>query len=212
MNHPIPRQAIATRSIALAVVVGDVLYHLGPILPLAGLVAILCLNDGAPPSLGMQGAPLQGWRYWYRLALWFGAAIGTLVLIYGGACLLMKKEIPVYRTDPRDLSSQLFLMCVYAPVAEEVVYRSLLVTAVFPVAGHYGTILISGLVFALIHVLGGIASPENQIAGFLLAWAFLKSGTILVPLAMHSAGNLIALASHVAAWYWFPEGQLPFPN
>jgi membrane protease YdiL (CAAX protease family) len=61
-------------------------------------------------------------------------------------------------------------------------------------------------------VLGGIASPENQIAGFLLAWAFLKIGTILVPLAMHSAGNLIALASHVAAWYWFPEGQLPFPN
>src|SRR5262249_26267565 len=110
MNHPIPRQAVAARIIALAVVVGDVLYHTGPILPLAGLVAILCLNDGAPPCLGMKWAPVQGWRYWCRLALWFGAAVGVLVLIYGGVCLLMKKEIPIYRTDPNELWSQLFLM------------------------------------------------------------------------------------------------------
>ena len=203
---------MATRIMALAVVIGDVLYHSGPILPLAGLVAILCLNDGAPPSLGMKWQPMQGWRHWCRLALWFGAAVGILVLIYGVVCLLMKKEIPIYRTDPRELSSQLFFMCVYAPIAEEVVYRSLLATAILPTAGYYGTILISGLVFALIHVLGGNASPENQVGGFLLAWAFLKSGTILVPIAMHSAGNLIALASHVAAWYWFPLGQVPMPN
>jgi membrane protease YdiL (CAAX protease family) len=212
MNHPIPRRTIATRIIALAVVVGDFLYHTGPILPLTGLVMILCLNDCAPSSLGMKWAPTQGWRYWCRLAIWFGAAIGILLLVYVGVCLLMKKEIPVYRTAPHELSSQLFFMCVYAPAAEEVVYRSLLATAILPTAGHYGTILISGLVFAMIHVRGGNASPENQIAGFLLAWAFLKSETILVPIAMHSAGNLIALASHIAAWYWFPEGQASFPH
>jgi len=69
-------------------------------------------------------------------------------------------------------------------------------------AGERGTILASGLVFALIHILRGNASPENQIAGFLLEWAFLRSGTILVPIAMHSAGNLIALGFQVGGWYW----------
>jgi len=209
MDHRARWQSIATRSIALAVVVLDVSYHSGPILPLVGVVAILCLNDGAPTALGMKWLPIQGWRYWSRLAAWFGIAIGVVVLVFGGICLLIGKEMPPYRTGPHDLPSQLFFMCVYAPVAEEVVYRSLLATAVFPTVGHTGTIVVSGLVFALIHVLGGNASPENQVAGFLLAWAFLHSGTILVPIAMHSAGNLIALASHVAAWYWFPADQLP---
>lgn len=36
-------------------------------------------------------------------------------------------------------------------------------------------------------------------------WAFLRSGTILVPLAMHSAGNLMALLAQVANWYWLPD-------
>ena len=76
-------------------------------------------------------------------------------------------------------------------------------TALTP-ASSSGAILVSGLIFGLIHVLGGNASPENHIAGFMLAWAFLRSGTILVPIATHSAGNLLALSGQVAGWYLLP--------
>jgi membrane protease YdiL (CAAX protease family) len=88
---------------------------------------------------------------------------------------------------------------------EEVVYRALLTAAVFPLAGQRGTIVVSGIVFASIHLIGGNPGPDNQIAGFLLEWAFLRSGTILVPVALHAAGNLIALGLHVAAWRWLAD-------
>src|SRR5262249_28425964 len=155
MDHPARRQSIATRSVALAVVVLDVSYHSRPILPLVGVVAILCLNDRALPSLGMKWGPTQGWADWFPMAACFEVAIGVVVLLFGGICILSGKEMTIYRTAPRDLAPQLFVMGVYAPVAEEVVCRSLLATAVFPTVGHTGTIVVSGLTFALIHVLGG---------------------------------------------------------
>ena len=36
-------------------------------------------------------------------------------------------------------------------------------------------------------------------------WAFLKSETILVPLAMHAAGNGVAVTVQVVNWHLFPE-------
>jgi membrane protease YdiL (CAAX protease family) len=200
------QRSIATRAIALAIVAFDVADirlqtgYSGSLLTLAALIALLCLNDGTLPALGMTRVPIQGWRYWCRAALWIGLAVGVVVALAAGAWVLLGGTLPLTGTPPS--FSALFFMCVYAPVYEEVVYRSLLTVAVAPSLGPRGTIACSGAVFALIHLLRGNASPENQIAGFFLEWAFLKSGTILVPMAMHSAGNLIALSMQVAGWYW----------
>jgi CAAX protease family protein len=64
------------------------------------------------------------------------------------------------------------------------------------------TILVSGLAFGALHVLYGNPGPDNLIAGFFLGWAYLKSGSVLVPMILHSLGNLIALSAHLGAWYW----------
>lgn len=190
----------------MLVVVLDVVqirYPLGldsAVLGLAGLIAVLCLNEGPAETLGMKLAPVQGWWYWWRLAFLFGFWIGIALVAYAGIWMLLEKESPVIRTYPS--LGMLALMCVHAPITEEVIYRVLLIAAVLPTAGQRGSIVVSGVIFAMIHVLRGNASPENQIAGFMLAWAYLKSGTILVPIAMHSGGNLIAFGSQVAGWYW----------
>jgi membrane protease YdiL (CAAX protease family) len=55
---------------------------------------------------------------------------------------------------------------------------------------------------AILHVLYGNAGPDNLIAGFFLAWAYLKSGTILVPVVLHSLGNVGVLLARSGAWYW----------
>ena len=34
------------------------------------------------------------------------------------------------------------------------------------------------------------SEPINFVAGFLLSWSFLKSGSIFVPLLLHSFGNI----------------------
>ncbi len=194
------------RCVAMLVVVSDIVQIRYPwgldsaVLGLVGLIAMLCLNERPAETLGMKLAPVQGWWYWWRLAFLFGFWIGIALVAYAGIWMLLGRELPVVRTYP---SVYLFLlMCVHSPVAEEVIYRVLLIVAVLPTAGQRGSIVASGVIFALIHVLRGNASPENQIAGFMLAWAYLKSGTILVPIAMHSGGNLIGFGSQVAGWYW----------
>lgn len=41
-----------------------------------------------------------------------------------------------------------------------------------------------------------------MIGGFVLAWAYLKSGSIMIPIGLHSLGNLglLAFNAAVAAW------------
>lgn len=172
-----------------------------PLLALGGLAAVLCIQDGEAPLLGLRSAPIQGWYYWVRMALWFGAAIALLLVVFSAFWILAGWPIPL-PPQPTNLAMTLFRMCVYAPLVEEMVFRSLLTAGVLPLLGQRGTIVASGVVFALIHVIGGNPGPDNQVAGFLLEWAFLRSGTILVPLAMHSAGNLIAVGIHIASWHW----------
>jgi membrane protease YdiL (CAAX protease family) len=61
---------------------------------------------------------------------------------------------------------------------------------------------LSGITFGMLHILNGNAAADNMVAGFFLGWAFLKSGSIVVPIVLHSLGNLCVLASWVATWYW----------
>jgi len=203
------RRAPWIRAIALAVVVLEVVEHrywLGighSLLALTGLVAVLCLGDGHVTELGLRVAPTQGWRYWFRVALWFGLLIAVALAIFAGVWHTFGWTVPIHRTRPS--VGALIHMCVMAPVCEEVIFRGLLGLAILPTCGRLGTIAMSGIVFAAVHVFDGRASPENLIAGFLLAWAFLKSETILVPIAMHSGGNFLALAGQVAGWYFYPE-------
>ena len=63
-------------------------------------------------------------------------------------------------------------------------------------------IILSGTVFALAHLVGGNPGPDNFIAGFILAWAFLKSGTLLIPILLHFAGNLCVFVFGVLMFYW----------
>jgi uncharacterized protein len=53
-----------------------------------------------------------------------------------------------------------------------------------------------------LHVLYGNAGPNNLVAGFFLAWSYLKSEAFLIPVALHSLGNFFVLLVQVAAWCW----------
>ena len=60
--------------------------------------------------------------------------------------------------------------------------------------------------FAALHVAYGNPSPENLVGGFLLGWVYLKSETILLPVLLHSLGNLLVLFCQVAGWYVLKPG------
>ena len=201
------RSVTLSRLVASFVVVAGFVqtrYWLGfslPLLALSGLVIVLCLNDSEVPALGLRLSPLQGWMYWCWFTLWFGLIIGFAGAICTAVWLFCGWPLPIQRTPP---SLMAFIhMCIDSPVSEEIIFRSLLTLAVLSALGERGTILFGGVIFALLHVVHGNPGPDNQLAGFMLGWAFLKSKTILVPLAMHALGNLIALGIQIAAWYLY---------
>jgi membrane protease YdiL (CAAX protease family) len=168
---------------------------------LTALVAVLCLCNGAHPLLGLRATSQQGPAYWLRIAGLFAAIVVAVAAVAATVFYLAGWQIPIPRLDPQEVPDRAFIMLVSAPITEEVVFRSLLTLAVLPTLGERWTIIVSGLAFALVHILRGNPGPDNLIAGFLLQWAFLRSGTIVVPIAFHAGGNLIALVGHVATWY-----------
>lgn len=170
------------------------------------LAAYLLLARGDRRSLGLNLSPLQGWRYWCRitlvLGLLTGVLVGGLVVIAWGVYRLLGADLPVYTTPPHRVTHALVGMCITAPLLEEAIYRVAVCVPAAVLLRPAGAIAVSGLLFGLLHVLAGNPGPDNLIAGFFLAWAFLKSGSIAVPLVWHSLGNLCALAIQVGTWYW----------
>ena len=176
------------------------------LLAFVSLAAYLLLARGDRRSLGLILVPLQGWGYWGRITVVLGlltcVLVGGLVVIAWGVYRLLGADMPVYAMPPHQVAQAFVGMCVTAPLLEESIYRIALCVPGAVLLRPTGAIAVSGLAFGLLHLLAGKPGPDNLIAGFFLAWAFLKSGSIAVPLAWHSLGNLCALAIQVGTWYW----------
>jgi len=87
----------------------------------------------------------------------------------------------------------IFALLIWAPLAEELVFRYVLVGALHDVSPVLA-IGMSGVLFGLVHARGPL---PKIVMGCLFAWLYAKSGTLWVPIAMHFAWNgLCVLACH----------------
>jgi uncharacterized protein len=172
------------------------------VLPIVALAAYLILAGGDVASVGLALRPIQGYRYWIKPTLFIGLVVGSIVLAVTAVFVVLGITLPIHGL-PLSLVSPTFIrMCVLAPIVEEATYRLALCTGAVVLLNARWTIVLSGIAFALLHVAYGNPGPDNLVAGFFLAWAFLKSGTILVPVALHALGNLCVLVTWVGLWYW----------
>jgi membrane protease YdiL (CAAX protease family) len=204
-----PRAAAAVAVAALVVLAdlalvrsGDYSYlGLRAAVPLLALVPYLILAGGARGPVGLKVRPLPGVRYWFKTTLAIGAAIGTIIVAAIIPLRWLGWELPLHSTSPDLFWSEFVRMCLLAPAVEEGTYRVGLCCGIVGLLRPAGAIAASGFIFGALHVLYGNPGPDNLVAGFFLAWAYLKSGTILVPMALHALGNLCVLASWIAFWY-----------
>ena len=200
--------ATAVASLVVAADLALVLWNRIPVssegrgvLAFMALAINLRLVQGDMASVGLV-MPVQGWRYWARMALLIGLVVAACVVVGLGAWVLSGHELPIYATDPNDLGASFLHMCVFAPVLEETIYRLALCVPLGVGIGPGKAIAVSGLAFGGLHVAYGNPSPENLVGGFFLAWAYLKSESIVVPVLLHGLGNLAALTGQVGMWYW----------
>ena len=78
-----------------------------------------------------------------------------------------------------------------APVGEEIFFRGLIVNALKKRGNVRFRIIVSALLFAVVHV-----SPLSVLIlfgmGLMLAWAYEKTGSLWVPILMHAVNNGLA--------------------
>ncbi|MCS7207781.1 MAG: CPBP family intramembrane metalloprotease [Dehalococcoidia bacterium] len=80
-----------------------------------------------------------------------------------------------------------------APLAEEIFFRGFLLTALTPRFTRGGALVVSSLVFAVLHGAPGLMVPVF-FAGLVLGVLFLRSGSLLPPLMAHALQNALAYA------------------
>lgn len=179
---------------------GYAAYSRRALLAFVGVVSMLVACRGDRRSVGLTLKTVQGARWWWRATALVALVMGALLLLAVGV-LVVTGNFRVVRLAPSDLGPAVLHACVWAPLVEEALYRVVLVVPLAAVLRPGWAILLSGLVFAALHVLYGNPAPTNALGGFFMTWAYLKSGSLLVPLLYHAAGNLFVLATQVGAYY-----------
>lgn len=149
-------------------------------LALAAFALLVALNDGDLGSVGLRARPRQGWRWWILTSLKLGAFVVFFIAIGLGIWAGLGDDLPIYTTPPTQFLSNFLHMCFVAPVMEETLYRAIVCVPLVAAIGCWRTIAVCGVLFAALHVAYGNPSPENLVGGFLLAWVYLKSDTILL--------------------------------
>ena len=204
------RRAVMTLS-AVILVLADywlVFTKTPRLLPLAvisiGVLAVIYLVSGRKAvSLGLTLKPVRGYSYWVRAALAIGLGVAAFATISSILLGLVGVRLPPIAVPPGLLWQMFVTTCLLTPVIEEVAYRLILCNAAEGILGTWGTIALSGVAFAALHVFSANIGPDNLIAGLVLAWAFLRSRSIVIPIAMHALGNLAVLLWQLGTWYWF---------
>jgi len=156
------------------------------------LLLIAGLGGWRREALGLGRRIRPSARYWLLI---LAALAGAGALLLGGAILHARMTgrvfaMPGLFNRREDFWYWSLLSVVSYPLIEEGIYRLVLCSTSVGLLGRWPTILLSGALFALLHVRYGVIAPNNMAAGFLLAWAFLRSEQFAVPLGFHAAGNL----------------------
>jgi membrane protease YdiL (CAAX protease family) len=163
------------------------------ILPAAGLVLLDRMRRARPSAPCPRWRPREGWLPWWQVSLWTLLGAAGLMIPILVAIMHFKPELAPDPLDGAAFAAALFPMCVLAPLTEEGVYRWLLCTGLSTRLPPWVIVVLSGTMFAGLHIIYGNPAVTNLLAGYLLAWVYLASGSLLVPVLWHAGGNLLLL-------------------
>jgi membrane protease YdiL (CAAX protease family) len=160
------------------------------------LFVYLARND--LDAIGVRVRPLPSLRFWLGtlvvLALIMTVLIACTIAVYAA----LDMQMPPPRLPDYD---HVFGAVVDAPLVEESVYRWLFVTGIVAVAPRWAGVVLSGAVFAYLHFVYNNPGPDNFVGGYFFAWMYLRSGSILVPIAFHALANGTLIILNVIAFY-----------
>jgi membrane protease YdiL (CAAX protease family) len=160
------------------------------------ILAVRVYERGAGPDwFGFRRPalwPAIGWSIVVYLA--FGFATALVVLAFGEPQEQQLVESLRNESSTLVLASYCVLICLIAPVAEEVFFRGFMFRVFAARMGILWAALLNGLVFGLVHLTGGPLESGIVLlvlgAGFCLL--FWKTGSLLPSMALHAINNSIS--------------------
>lgn len=164
-------------------------------------------------GLGARGVPMV--RDLLAGALWAGPVI-LVSAVLAAILVPLVGATPPSPLPPTGSGVGLLLHllagAVIAPVAEEIVFRGVAVSAWARMAGPTAAIVRSSILFAIAHVLvvGGDTFGDAAALAFVgaaarlpvavvLAWIYLRRGTLWAPIGLHAAFNAVLIVLGEAA-------------
>lgn len=119
----------------------------------------------------------------YLPAAWFDTLLGFIGF---------KGSAGVSLTTAPQIIFGIIVMCVFAPLFEEYIFRGFLLSGLREKFGTIAAVLLSALAFCLMHM-----NPQQTVYQFILgavcAYVTVNSGNIALAVGIHSVSNLIAL-------------------
>jgi membrane protease YdiL (CAAX protease family) len=176
---------------------------------LAGLAAVLVLLRRRSVPLGAVLGPLRPLR---RL-LGVGTGLGLLAIVASTLIVSVLVALSgsdatpdqVLTGDIAETPSQLLLAIVaavvLAPIAEELLFRGLLHRALRGRLSMVPATLISSVLFAVVHVDVAVSQPLALVGltlvGVVLAIAYERTGSLIIPIVIHAVHNAVTIAAVV---------------
>jgi membrane protease YdiL (CAAX protease family) len=167
--------------------------------------------DFAPPVDATAPSPDDGEAY---VGFIIGATLGVAVLV-AVQLLQLRRTKAVIVGDvepliPRNRAEMLAVLplCLNAGFSEELFFRLALPLLVTTVTGSAIAGLVSaGVAFGLVHAYQGYKGVLATTAlGALLTWMYLSSGSLLRPMLLHAAIDVVALIVRPSLARWLSRG------
>lgn len=162
-------------------------------LALLALLGIVKARPGATfaDSLAVVPPPAGWMKTWIPVVIVFAMASDMLTWI------LDKPIVPEFMQVAWASAEKVSLMIAVvaiAPVTEELIFRGFLISGLRPTRlGASGAVLVSSLAWALIHGQYDFYGMATIFAlGVLLGTARVKTGSVIVPIALHAFSNVIS--------------------
>ena len=167
--------------------------------------ARLATRPARPVDLGLRFPSVRRTVKWVVLAVLAYAlfSLAFALVVHPKSSDDLFHSLGIHKHDVGPATSLAILVCVIAPIAEELLFRGFMFAALLRWGGPWVASLIVGLLFGIVHVFGTPAILLVQLAalGFIFCIVRWRTGSILPTIALHAINNALAFAS-LEGWTW----------
>lgn len=147
-------------------------------------------------AVGLNPFPLRAWKL---IAVWtIILIVVSIVLVIGMSFIGVGTE----NSKTESLQSQMTLLnftigfvsaAIISPIYEEIFYRGFLYRFFSSRYGVLSGMLISSLIFTVVHIPTFNTLPVNFVSGLIFSWVYHKTGSIIPSILIHGIFNGIAV-------------------